>query len=173
MATSRRRVAPERSQARPQGPEREPDDDIVWGDFARTDARRPPGEPSPDRWTLWDALKTFSLRNLVFALILGLLAGAAGALIAHKKTPLYASSVTLVIDQPAFMADARDEGVIRKLNLLKLKYGDLIGTPVIAGIAARQLGVPEGQVAAAVHAGAPPTESLVLAATAQAGTTGE
>jgi capsular polysaccharide biosynthesis protein len=128
------------------------------------------GPPGPEhRWTLWDALKAHSLRNLVFALVLAALGGAGGGVIALRQTPLYSSSAALLIDQPALISNAKDEGLLRKLSLLRLKYAALVRTPGMAGIVAQQLGVPEGQVAAAVSASAPP-DSLVLVTTAQSRT---
>jgi capsular polysaccharide biosynthesis protein len=142
-----------------------PPADVIRPEFPESGPRRERGPVGPGhRWTLWDALKVLSLRNLVFAVLLGVLGGAAGAVIALRQTPQYSSHAVLLIDQPALISEAKDEGLIRKLSLLRLKYAALVQTPGIAGIAAEQLGVPEPQVAAAVAASAPP-DSLALVTT--------
>ncbi|MCU1449463.1 MAG: hypothetical protein JWP02_1633 [Acidimicrobiales bacterium] len=171
MATSRRNIPPgDRSRLEDVRQPSRPAADVIRPGFPedQPSRERRPVEP-PRRWTLWDALRVPSLRNLVFALLLAALGGSAGAVIALRQSPKYSSHAVLLIDQPVLIAEAKDEGLIRKLSLLRFKYAALIKTPGIAGIAAQQLALPEPEVAAAVGASATP-ESLVLVATAEADT---
>jgi capsular polysaccharide biosynthesis protein len=112
-------------------------------------------------WTIWDALKTYSLRNLVFALILGVLAAAAGAAIALKEPTIYSSQAQLIIDQPKAIAQAKDNGAILKLAVLKLKYAELTKSPGIAGPAAQAMGVSEDRVTKAITVAALPQDLLL------------
>jgi len=113
------------------------------------------------RWTLWQALRTFSFRNIVFALILGVLAAAGGAAIGLKQPTLYSGKAIMLIDQPRLVANSTDEGPIRKLALLRLKYAELADTPAITGPASAQLGTTEVQVRDHVMAIANP-QTLLL-----------
>lgn len=120
-------------------------------------------------WTIWDALKAFSLRNLVFALVIGVFVAASGAAIAMKRPAVYSSTTALLIDQPQTLANAKDAGPILKLAVLKVKYADLATSPAITGPAAQSLGLSERAVKDAVVVSAPPTD-LLLKLTAQAST---
>ena len=123
-------------------------------------------------WTAWDALKVFSLRSLVFALVLGALAAAGGAAVALGRPSVYSSEASLLIDQPKLVQRATDQGPLQKLALLRFKYLGLATTPAIAGPAASTLGLTETHVANEIFVTAPPT-SLLLIVTAQASTSSE
>jgi capsular polysaccharide biosynthesis protein len=129
---------------------------------------RRPRDDAGSSWTLWDALSTFSFRNLVFAMVLGVLAAGGGAAVGLSQKTLYSSNANLLIDQPKQIADAQNEGVIHKLALLKIKYVDLATTPSITRPAAEQLGLSEGTVAASVQAVTSPAD-LLLVTVAQSG----
>jgi len=118
---------------------------------------------------MWDAIKNFSLRNLVFALLLGIFCAASGAAIAMKQPSVYASTAQLVIDQPKAIAGSKDEGPIRKLAFLKIKYGNIAKGPAISGAAARSLGVSEDRVANSIVVTALPSD-LLLSVRAQSST---
>jgi len=120
-------------------------------------------------WTVWDALKTYSLRNLVFALVLGVLAAAAGAAIAFGQPKVYSSQAQLIIDQPRAIAQAKDNGPILKLAVLKIKYAELVKSPGIAGPASQAVGVSEDQVVRSIIVTATPLD-LLLTLTAQSAT---
>jgi len=124
--------------------------------------------PHP-QWTLWDAIKTFSLRNFVFALILGVIAAAGGAAIAMKQSAVYSGKATLIIDQPKVLAESKDEGAILKIAFLKIKYADLAKGPAISGAAAQSVGLTEKRVSDAVTV-TTSGQNLLLDVTAQAST---
>src|SRR6476620_1230592 len=106
--------------------------------------REPRGNGVPSRpWTVWDAIKTFSLRNMVFALVLGILAAAGGAALAMQQSAVYSGEATLIIDQAKVLAESKDEGAILKIAFLKIKYADLAKGPAISGPAAESVGVSQ------------------------------
>jgi capsular polysaccharide biosynthesis protein len=131
-----------------------------------------PSEPPVTRPTLWDTLKTFSLRSFIFAVALGILAAAGGAAVAMKRPAVYSANAQLLINQAKLVADSKDQGPLLKLSVLRLKYAGLATTPAIAGPAADSLGLPESQVAAAVTATATPN-SLLLVVTSQSSTSSD
>jgi capsular polysaccharide biosynthesis protein len=116
-------------------------------------------EPTSSRE--WSYARFLSLRNLLLALLLGVIAGVGGGLVAMKQAAVYTSEAHLLIDQPRALAVAPDNGPILKLDLLKIKYANLANTPAIAGPAAAQLGLPESEVADAVTATPTPQSFLV------------
>jgi capsular polysaccharide biosynthesis protein len=118
-------------------------------------------------WTIWDALKAYSPRNLVFALILGILAAAAGGAIAFKQPTVYSAQTQMIIDQPRAIAQAKDNGAILKLAVLKIKYADLAKSQGIAGQAAQALGLPIDRVNNNVVVTALPTDLLLSVAAQQ------
>jgi len=134
--------------------------------------RPEPDVPPEPRHTMWDTLKTFSLRSFIFAVVLAILAAAGGAAIAMKRPAVYSSHASLLIDQPKLVADSKDQGPLLKLSTLRIKYAGLATTPAIAGPAAASLGLTESQVAAAVTATANPA-SLLLTVTTQSATPGD
>lgn len=119
-------------------------------------------EPGQD-WSraLWEALKHRPGRNLVLSLAVALLAAALGATLILKEPAKWSSSATLLIDDPQQLATAGDDGIINKLNQLRLKYAGLVSTSAIAGPVAQQLGIDEGTVAGSASA-VPGQDSLIL-----------
>lgn len=101
------------------------------------------------------------------ALVLGALVG--GAL--WLGAPTYRSTAKLIIDQPGALAIAQSDGVIAKLAQLRLKYVDLVGTPVIGDPTAVKAGLPVGQLGGTLAAAADPA-SLLLTVTADSGNAG-
>jgi hypothetical protein len=65
------------------------------------------------------------------------------------------------MDDPHQLALSGDDGLINKLNQLRLKYSGLVQTEAIAGPVAQQLGVDPGTVAAS-SAAIPSQASLLL-----------
>jgi capsular polysaccharide biosynthesis protein len=120
-------------------------------------------------WTIWDALKVFSLRNLVFAMVLGILAAAGGAAVALKQPTVYSGKAQLIIDQPKAITQAKDNGPILKLAVLKVKYADLAKSPAIAGPAAQAVGISQDQMSNNIVVAAPPSD-LLISVTSQAST---
>jgi capsular polysaccharide biosynthesis protein len=117
------------------------------------------------RPTVWDTIALPSLRNLTFALLLGVLGAALVAAASLGRSPVYTTSTTLLIDQPGVVATS-DVGTIQKLNALRQKYAALIPTAPIADEVARALGVTREHVARSV-VGFAPGESLVLVVSAR------
>jgi capsular polysaccharide biosynthesis protein len=109
----------------------------------------------------WSSSRLLSLRNLLIAALLGVIAGIGGGFVAMKQTPVYRGQAQLLIDQPRALALSPDDGPILKLDLLKIKYANLANTPAIAGPAAAALGLPESVVADAVTATPTPQSFLV------------
>jgi hypothetical protein len=111
-------------------------------------------------------------RSAAFVIIIGLLAGAAGALVALRRAHVYTSTAVLLIDQPGAAVRSQDDGPLRKLTLLKLKYAGLAAAPQIAGAAAASVGSTAREVAKSITVTVPfsstgPSPSFVLLVTAQ------
>jgi hypothetical protein len=133
--------------------------------MATTAPQDVPSDARVDRvqgqWGPLGVLEVFSLRNLIIAAILGALAAAGAAAVAMKAPTVYSSRALLQIDQPTIVLPSPDEGPLRKLSLLRLKYAELAGTPAIAGPAAAQLGIPRAALVASTSV-AVPNSALVL-----------
>lgn len=119
------------------------------------------------RTTVWDIVVIPSLRNIVIALLAGVIAGVLVGAASLGRAPVYTSSTTMLIDQPGVVVTNNDVGVIQKLNALRQKYAALIPTAPVAAEVGRTLGISRDQVARSVTAYAP-GESLVLVVTARA-----
>jgi hypothetical protein len=119
-------------------------------------------EPGLD-WSraLWEALKNRPGRNLVLSLAIALLAAGLGATLVLREPGRWSSQATLVIDDPQQLATAGDDGLINKLNQLRLKYAGLVPTNAIAAPVAQQLGIDQGTVASSTAA-VPAPDSLIL-----------
>lgn len=128
-----------------------------------TDAQTPNARPT---FSLWDAIIRPSVTNALFAALAALLLGSISAAVVFARTPVYRSAVLLEIDQPQAIAASGDIGVIEKLNRLVPKYAVLARTVRITGPVSQQVGLPVGEVAAAVSA-APLGQSLLLSIAAQ------
>ncbi|MEX2558070.1 MAG: hypothetical protein WEB06_20855 [Actinomycetota bacterium] len=74
----------------------------------------------------------------------------------------------LIIDQPGLIARSGSEGVLTKLNLLRVKYALLAKTAQITKPVADKTGLPQGLIGAAVNVTLP-GPSLVLVVEARAG----
>jgi uncharacterized protein involved in exopolysaccharide biosynthesis len=135
------------------------------------------GDEDPDEhdqdWSraLWEAMKNRPGRNLVLSLAIALLAAALGATLVLRQPSQFSSQATLVIDDPQQLATAGDDGLINKLNQLRLKYAGLVPTTAIAGPVSQQTGVDEGTVASSTAA-IPAADSLILYTQATASSPG-
>jgi uncharacterized protein involved in exopolysaccharide biosynthesis len=138
---------------------------VVRPAFASADAPRRGGRPGR-QWTYWDAIRTFSLRNFIFAVLLGVFCAAAGGVIALSRPDVYSSKASMLIDQPKALVNATDEGPIRKLAVLRFKYTGLAATPAITTLASQSTGIGQSTIATSVIATAAP-DSLILAVTSQ------
>jgi capsular polysaccharide biosynthesis protein len=103
-------------------------------------------------------------------LVLGTLAAAGGAAMALRRTRTYASTASLLIDEPAAVAQSKSGAPLAKLLQLKTAYADLASSPPIAGQAAQELGLSEREVADAVSASAPSSSGFLVLVTANAAT---
>lgn len=106
------------------------------------------------------------MRNPLLAAAVGLLVGGLVAGSFLVRSPVYRSTATLLIDQPAAIALSPNEGLIAKLSRLRFKYTDLVSTDRIAEPVAADLGLATGEVAGSVSASAP-ANSLLLHVTAR------
>jgi uncharacterized protein involved in exopolysaccharide biosynthesis len=94
---------------------------------------------------------------------IGIIAGILGALlfagvgyVATLRAPAaYLSQAVLVIDQPIPIAGASGEGIIVKLNALRVKYLFLARTQTFTKPVAEKLKIPFGEVARSVFVTAP------------------
>jgi hypothetical protein len=107
------------------------------------------------------------LRLFIAASILGLLAGGVAASSVLREPALYSSRAVLVIDQPGLIAKSLSEGVLVKLNQLRIKYSLLARTTQITKPVADKTGLPPGLIAGAINV-ALPGPSLVLIVEARA-----
>jgi capsular polysaccharide biosynthesis protein len=141
--------------------------------YVRADSLPPHGHdawasagPSTPSW-VGRVTRQMLASAVAVALVLGGLVG--GAL--WLGAPTYRSTAKLIIDQPGALAIAQSDGVIAKLAQLRLKYVDLVGTPVIEDPTAVQAGLPVGQLGGTLAAAADPA-SLLLTVTADSGNAG-
>ena len=113
---------------------------------------------------LWRALRTAPLPGLVLAVLLAIGAGLVGWNLNSAGTTVYSSRTVMAIDQPYGIATAGDEGILLKLETLRIKYQGLASTDAIAGPVATKLGLPITDVLAATSV-ALPADSLLLVVT--------
>ncbi|MDA8073227.1 MAG: hypothetical protein M0Z82_16925 [Actinomycetota bacterium] len=109
------------------------------------------GPPAP-RWQLrlWRIVATQARFALVVGAVVAVVAGVLGGLAAASGATRYSSTTLMMIDDPYQLATAGDAGQLLKLESLRVKYAGLIGTDVIAGPVAAELGLTPQQVIGAV-----------------------
>jgi capsular polysaccharide biosynthesis protein len=95
------------------------------------------------------------IRRVVVAALLGLIIGGISGLVVLKRSPTYSSGTQMVIEQQQAVDLSNNDGLLRKLSLLRLEYAALAPTSVIASPVARRLGVGEGVVASGVDTSVP------------------
>jgi capsular polysaccharide biosynthesis protein len=95
------------------------------------------------------------VRRIVIAALLGLIIGGISALVVVKRSPTYSSGTQMVIEQQQAVDLSSNDGLLRKLSLLRLQYAALAPTSVIASPAAQKLGVGERVVADGVDTSVP------------------
>lgn len=103
--------------------------------------------PHPPSW--WDAVRQWSLRNFLVAVVAGLVAAGTATVLVLGSPAVYASQAALVIDNPHELATAHDDGPLVKLSALRVKYAALAATSLIQAPVAQKLGIPQGRVAEA------------------------
>ena len=108
-----------------------------------------------------------SLRLIIAASIIGLIAGGFAASSVLREPALYSSRAVLLIDQPGLIARSGSEGVLTKLNQLRVKYALLAKTAQITKPVADKTGLPQGLIARAITI-VLPGPSLVLTVEARA-----
>jgi uncharacterized protein involved in exopolysaccharide biosynthesis len=110
------------------------------------------GDSSPpqgrDVWR--DAVRMPSVRNLLVALVAGLILAAGAAWGVLSQASRYYSQATLLIDNPPAIAAAHDDSPIVKLNVIRLKYAALAATPAILVPAAQAAGLRLADVRKAI-----------------------
>src|SRR5947207_2866021 len=80
---------------------------------------------------------------LAGALLVAVIAAAFAGVVVLRRAPAYSSATPLFIDAPRAVNASVDDGVLRRLILLRLNYADLARTAVIAGPVANQLGLEQ------------------------------
>lgn len=113
-------------------------------------------------WRAW-------VTPVVIAGLVGLLVAIGSALVVLAGTPVYTSSATLLINQPAALSVADNAGLLTKLSELRYDYAGLISTAAFAGPVAAATGLPESEVASSLAGVVAPT-SLLMTLEARAGT---
>jgi capsular polysaccharide biosynthesis protein len=98
---------------------------------------------------------------IVLGLIVALVVAAAGGLSVMKGPTTYSSTAVMLIDDPPALATAGDDGVLLKLDALRLKYQALVSTDLIAQPVAAELHMPVGDVLGSVSA-VVPYQSLLM-----------
>lgn len=110
-----------------------------------------------------------SLRNVLIACILAVLAAAGAGAFVLRGDVVYQSAETLLIDQPRAINAPGGEGVVTKLNLLRSKYAALVRTELIVGPVSRDTGIGPGEVVSSLGASVPP-QALLFQVTARSTT---
>jgi hypothetical protein len=123
--------------------------------------------PPRRRMTPWEAVTLPSLRNLTFALLVGVLLAGMAAGYTLTRPPVYESFSVIDLHQPDVFLEP-GPGPVYKLNALRLKYAAIVDTDPIVGPIARRLHVRPVEIAHNVHATVP-QDSLVMMLTARAG----
>lgn len=88
------------------------------------------------------------LAAALFALFLGVSAGAAGYLVVAQRPPSFLSSAAVLLDQPTAIAAAQDSGIVDKLSRLRFKYAAVLRSDAVVNPVAAELGLAPGVVAA-------------------------
>jgi capsular polysaccharide biosynthesis protein len=112
------------------------------------------------RWT--DALATPSLKHFLVAAVVAIAAAGLLATAVLQQPAVYASSATLIIDQPAALAESNNEGFVLKLSRIRIKYGDLAGTRALLDPVAERLNLDPGTVRATSRILVPPPSLLIF-----------
>lgn len=105
---------------------------------------------------------------VIAALIAGVLAAGLVAAYILQTPPRYESLAVLIIDQPSQIAGGTGEGVISKLNQLRVKYSVLARTRRLTDPVAMRLKLPVSTVARSIRV-ALPGPSLVMVVSARTG----
>jgi capsular polysaccharide biosynthesis protein len=113
-------------------------------------------------------VKTPTVRRVAVALLAGLIFAGVGAAYEKRRPKVFQSAATMVIDQPNAIVEAGGEGVILKLNQLRVKYGTLMRTLALIEPVAKKLNLPIGAVARAIGV-VVPGQSLVMGITGRTG----
>lgn len=109
----------------------------------------------------WNAIIVLSVANLLVAIAIGMLTGAAGYANVMRQPTIYQSGAVMLIDQPLALSTG-DAGVVVKLNQLRGKYVALIGTAEIMAPAAKLAGLPIADVRRAQRPVFPPQTLTIL-----------
>lgn len=114
-----------------------------------------PASDSPDTgsgrdWQrrLWAVASTAPVLAIVIAILVGIGFGAIGWKASESGSTVWTSRTVLIIDDPYGIATAGDEGILIKLELLRLKYQGLAETDVIGNMVAAKLHLPVNAVLA-------------------------
>ena len=110
---------------------------------------------------LWDMLRTGPLLALAVAVAVAAVLGLAGAAATLGGPTVWTSRTVMIVDQPYGIAVAGDQGLLLKLESVRLKYQGLTATNLIAGPVANRLGLPVTAVEGAAAVTVPP-DSLLL-----------
>ena len=112
------------------------------------------------------AVERFSLRNLVIALVVGILLASVAAVLTLQGQEEYRSTALLLIDNPVALATLGDDAAVTKLESLRGKYATLADTEAIAGPVGDDLGIPFTEAAARTTVTTPTsTLTLIVSAT--------
>ena len=116
-------------------------------------------EPTPDGGGR--SFRLPGVRAFIAAIIAGLLVGGLSAVMILRQEPIFLSRAVVLIDQPYKITGPSGEGVVSKLNQLRVKYALLARTPRITDGIAKRTGLPARAVGGRVNV-VLPGPSLIL-----------
>jgi capsular polysaccharide biosynthesis protein len=130
--------------------------------LSREEQAVPDAEPDRETRRRSLSLRMPGGRTVAAALIAGLLVGGLAAAAVLRQTPVYLSRSILLIDQPHLLIGGPGEGVVLKLNQLRLKYALIAHTPRITSGVAKRIGLPDAQVAGRINVTLPGPSLILL-----------
>ena len=98
---------------------------------------------------------------VVVGLLMALVAGGLGAVLALRGPITYTSRTVMLIDDPYELATSGSQGAYVNLDALRYKYAGLVNTQPIAGPVASKLHVPLDSVIRSVSATVPSSSLLM------------
>jgi capsular polysaccharide biosynthesis protein len=117
-------------------------------------------------------LRTGPLLALVVGVVVATVMGLAGEYSTLRGPTVWTSRTMMLVDQPYGIAVAGDQGLLLKLESVRLKYQGLAATNAIAGPVAAKLGLPVAAVEATTTVQLP-ADSLILEVYGQWSSPGE
>ncbi|MDQ1375302.1 MAG: hypothetical protein QOJ09_2640 [Actinomycetota bacterium] len=106
-------------------------------------------------------------RDFIVALVVAAVVASAALVLVRLQPPIWTSSASLLIDQPVAVTLGGDDGPVRKLAALRLKYAALVKSDDIVHIVAGRVGLSDQKVRDGLTA-VVPQDNLILVVQGQA-----